>query len=146
MFINRSISSEKNSPVQSHSFCPKSIHIKKVTHVPNPRRLLPHSQLRGFVTCFLPPEISSFFAIPLWNPPPLRAPATPIKPPLTPTASPDICSSEWQQSLQQIWWRHPMGMATWGAMLRKILRLRPHPESAGKSVTQNQSVSMKCKK
>lgn len=84
MFINRSISSQKKSPVQSHSFCPKSIHIRKVTLAPNPRRLLPHSQLRGFANVLLSTWNILLFCNPTPKSLPLRAPGTPIKPPLTP--------------------------------------------------------------
>lgn len=93
MFLNRSKSSQKKkkSPIQSHSFCPKSIHIGKVTLVPIPRRLLPHSQLRSFANMLLSTQNILFLAIPLLNSNPFRAgfqPATPIKPSLTPSRAP----------------------------------------------------------
>lgn len=93
MFINRSKSSQKKSYSISF-FCPKSIHIGKVTLVPIPRRLLPHFQLRGFANVLL----STWNSLLSCNPTPkfshsLRAglqPTTAIKPSPTPPVVPNL--------------------------------------------------------
>lgn len=69
------------------------------------------------------------------HPPPRLScnPPLPLSLPWPTQISPIFCSSECWQPLQEGGWLHPEVVATRSAMLRRILRLRPRPELAGRA-------------